>query len=248
MHNGASAREIWDSLRIGSFVKVLRAEIERMIEGRKYRRMEYDDRPRFEVLRTLLIGARRDAGWTRQAFAWSFGFPHFARLNKAVYRVYGKSVQEVEAEMLHEIANHWHRNRDMCIFLREEPDEETSQRLWPLLRLQVPLRYVIYPPDLKEPAPKPYTLGRPDRLPLLPALPPGRKQMEAVNDRLERVRVFADKLEVERYFRTIGYENDWMREQAPDGSLDEFYDQYVKHGLHVGVHWPYGVKVWSEDD
>ena len=125
-HCGQTAREIWDRLRLGRFVEALRAEMERMLHGRAFVKPKRGALDRFKAAQTALRSARREAGWTRLAFAWRMGFAYHARLNLASFRALNQSVQQVEADILRDIAAKWTFDDNTCIILREKTDGQKS--------------------------------------------------------------------------------------------------------------------------
>ena len=128
-HGGASAREIWDRLRLSGFAKALRAEIERMLDGWAFVRPKGQEYDPFQLAQTALRAARREAGWTRLGFAWRKGFRHHARLNLAAFRELNKTVQEVEAEALMNVAKTWHYDLYKCIISREQPKPNQNNQV-----------------------------------------------------------------------------------------------------------------------
>ncbi|MBI3830045.1 MAG: hypothetical protein HY291_11040 [Planctomycetes bacterium] len=225
---GPSAREIWDRLRAEGFVAALRGEIERMLAGRKFKKTSGDRTP-LEVMQTALRSARRDEGWTRVEFAWTLGFRNHARLNLAIFRALGQSVQRIEADILKDIANTWYISHSLCVILREQPSEAELEAM-----RKAALPDWGPPVDFNNYHPFPYALGCEALLDHLPKIPEGKRQYECVNARGDRVRVFANKEEVMKYFHAIGRDEAWLRAQiSPPYTVDQLLDDYVALGMDI---------------
>jgi hypothetical protein len=121
--DGVSARERWDRIRALVFVEQFYAEIQRMLGGVNLDLgwREVNPGNLFDAMLTALRSARRREGWTRTELAWKHGFRHHGRLNLAVYRRFGVTVQQLEAEIIKEMLKHRKTQSAMCMF-RSESD------------------------------------------------------------------------------------------------------------------------------
>ncbi|MBI3832588.1 MAG: hypothetical protein HY291_23905 [Planctomycetes bacterium] len=149
--DGVSARERWDRIRAQSFVEQFGAEIQRMLEGVRLDLgcREVNAGNLFDALLTALRSARRREGWTRTELAWKHGFRHHGRLNLAVFRRFGVTVQQLETEMLKEILKNRKTQSAMCMFRSEFDAPEHA------------------PPSFESPGPESHS-PEPESLPLLP--------------------------------------------------------------------------------
>ncbi|MBI3832656.1 MAG: hypothetical protein HY291_24250 [Planctomycetes bacterium] len=128
---GMNAREAWDQLRVreDGVLEKLKAEIAAFLKGRRFvkkeKGKEVPRKPGFgEILRELRA-ARREAGWTRQQRAWDLGFRNHARLNVAVYQVHKKTLVQIEAETVMELARTWTYDPNTCTFFQENQPANT---------------------------------------------------------------------------------------------------------------------------
>jgi len=109
--SGLTARETWDYLRVSEALwNRLRRDI-RLLLGSQPLVPTGRDGTGPEHFLKMLRAARREKGWTAQVRAWRLGYRNAARLNQAVWAATGRSLSEMEAEVLYEECLDWQRVR-----------------------------------------------------------------------------------------------------------------------------------------
>ncbi|MCW8133674.1 MAG: SEC-C domain-containing protein [Planctomycetota bacterium] len=118
-HTGLSARDWWDAVRAEDAGASIRAEIEAALDGWVLDRSAQIRRRGVQAmdLHRALRQQRRAAGSTAADRAWNLGYKNAARLNLALWRATGRTMQQLEAECLKEIFETWaydHRTCRLC--------------------------------------------------------------------------------------------------------------------------------------
>ena len=109
--SGLTARETWDYLRVSEALwDRLRRDIRLLLGSQPFVPAGRDGTGPEHFLR-MLRAARREKGWTAQVRAWRLGYRNAARLNQAVWAATGRSLAEMEAEVLYEECLDWQRVR-----------------------------------------------------------------------------------------------------------------------------------------
>ena len=137
--SGLSAREWWDALRVDNALRAFRAQIETLLDGVELDRLPQIRRRgvKLEDLHRALRRRRRDEGQDATTRAWKLGFRSPARLNFAVYTVTGKSMQQIELEILKEIFGAWFYDHHSCRIIAKNPEpqfkpkQEETRPNWP---------------------------------------------------------------------------------------------------------------------
>ncbi|MCW8131110.1 MAG: SEC-C domain-containing protein [Planctomycetota bacterium] len=126
-HAGLSAREWWDAVRAPAALTAIRAEIEAALDGTVLDRTAQIRRRGVQAmdLHRALRRNRRALGRCASGRAWNLGYKSAARLNLALWRATGLSMQELEARILLEIYETWsfdHRTCRLCAKIRGGAD------------------------------------------------------------------------------------------------------------------------------